>query len=294
MTSLAVAAGAAALVLSLTAGAAGPVCDPDNGGLKLPQGFCAVVVAENVGPARHLTVAPNGVLYVSTRNAGRGATGGVVALKDTNGDGKMDSREHFGSDGATGVALRNGYVYMATTNSIVRYKLGAGELAPDAPAEVIVEGLTDRRQHADKGIAFDGRGGVYVNIGAPSNACQVPDRQPKVAGQDPLKVQGATAKKLARLIKGATPAKLRKRPAPEKWSAAEILAHLADAEIGGVEEFIDLPPAKFSVWESENGPEGIHLCQFFPLLLKLHEQHGLVLRLISKKVFLDGRLRRED
>jgi hypothetical protein len=55
--------------------------------------------------------------------------------------------------------------------------------------------------------------------------------QSKIAAQDPLKVQAATAKKLERLIKGATSAKLQKRPAPEKWSAAEILAHLADAEI---------------------------------------------------------------
>jgi len=55
--------------------------------------------------------------------------------------------------------------------------------------------------------------------------------QGKLAGQDPLKVQSTTAKKLARLIQGATPAKLRKRPTPEKWSAAEIIAHLADAEI---------------------------------------------------------------
>ena len=55
--------------------------------------------------------------------------------------------------------------------------------------------------------------------------------QGKLAGQDPLKVQSTTAKKLARLIKGATPAKLRKRPAPEKWSVTEIIAHLADVEI---------------------------------------------------------------
>ena len=55
--------------------------------------------------------------------------------------------------------------------------------------------------------------------------------QGKLAGQDPLKVQSTTAKKLARLIKGASPAKLRKRPAPEKWSVAEIVAHLADVEI---------------------------------------------------------------
>ena len=55
--------------------------------------------------------------------------------------------------------------------------------------------------------------------------------QSKIAGQDPWKVQAATAKKLERMIKGATSAKLQKRPAPEKWSATEILAHLADAEI---------------------------------------------------------------
>ncbi|HLJ24019.1 MAG TPA: DinB family protein [Candidatus Acidoferrales bacterium] len=52
-----------------------------------------------------------------------------------------------------------------------------------------------------------------------------------LGGQTPLKVQAATPKKLSRLIARASAAKLRKRPAPGKWSAAEILAHLADSEI---------------------------------------------------------------
>jgi hypothetical protein len=50
-------------------------------------------------------------------------------------------------------------------------------------------------------------------------------------GQEPLKVQATTAKRLERLTKGVSPAKLRKRPAPEKWSVTEILAHLGDTEI---------------------------------------------------------------
>jgi hypothetical protein len=50
-------------------------------------------------------------------------------------------------------------------------------------------------------------------------------------GKQPLAVQASTAKKIDRLIKGVSPAKLRKRPAPDKWSVSEILAHLADAEI---------------------------------------------------------------
>ena len=49
--------------------------------------------------------------------------------------------------------------------------------------------------------------------------------------EDPMKLQASAAKKIEKLVKGASSAKLRKRPAPEKWSAAEIVAHLADAEI---------------------------------------------------------------
>ena len=52
-----------------------------------------------------------------------------------------------------------------------------------------------------------------------------------LAGQDPLKVQAGTAKKLERLMRGVPASRLRKRPAPERWSVGEILAHLADAEI---------------------------------------------------------------
>jgi hypothetical protein len=52
-------------------------------------------------------------------------------------------------------------------------------------------------------------------------------------GQQPLAVQAATANRLAHLIKGVSTAKLRERPAPEKWSVSEIIAHLADGEIVG-------------------------------------------------------------
>lgn len=52
-----------------------------------------------------------------------------------------------------------------------------------------------------------------------------------VEGYDPLKVQAETPKKLGRLIQRASPSKLRQKPAPGKWSAAEIVAHLADCEV---------------------------------------------------------------
>jgi hypothetical protein len=52
-----------------------------------------------------------------------------------------------------------------------------------------------------------------------------------LGGQDPLSIQVRTPKELERLIKGASSSRLHERPAPGKWSIAEILAHLADTEI---------------------------------------------------------------
>ena len=52
-----------------------------------------------------------------------------------------------------------------------------------------------------------------------------------VEGKQPLTVQAATAKKLGRLIKGVPTSKLRRRPAADRWSVCEIVAHLDDAEI---------------------------------------------------------------
>jgi len=181
-----VALSSAALMILMTraGGAAAPACDADNGGLKLPPGFCAAVVADNVGAARHLVVASNGDLFVSIRSRS-GPGGGIVALRDADGDGKLETKEQFGQGSATGIGLRNGYIYYATPTSIVRYKLAAGQLKASGEAEIVAQDLPERRSHADKGLAFDGRGGVYVNFGSPSNACQQPDRQPNVPGQDP-------------------------------------------------------------------------------------------------------------
>ena len=160
-----------------------PACDPGNGGLQLPPGFCALVAADGLGTARHMAVAPNGDIYVSRQDDG--AKGGIVALRDANGEGRFEIHESIGQDSITGVALRNGYLYAAKFHSVERYKMAPGELKPAGPPEIVVSGLPGVEQHGDKSIAFDGRGSLYVNVGAPSNACQSKDRQAKVPGQDP-------------------------------------------------------------------------------------------------------------
>ena len=158
-------------------------CDADNGGIQLPEGFCALVAADALGAARHLDVAPNGDIFVAIRNQPN-VSGGIIALRDTDGDGRADLEERFGEDGGTSIQLRGDYLYFGRDNAIVRYPMTLGELVPDGPAEVIAT-LPDQRSHASKGFAFDGEGGMYVNVGAPANACQSEDREPGVPGMDP-------------------------------------------------------------------------------------------------------------
>jgi glucose/arabinose dehydrogenase len=168
-------------VRPLAAQANSPVCAPDNAGLTLQPGFCALVVAESIGRARHLVVLENGDILVATRGDG----GGVRLLRDTSGDGKADIRRSFGPGSGTGIAFAGEYLYFALDDAVVRWHWNVGQLEPPGPPDTVVSGLTNRRSHAAKGIAIGSDGMLYVNIGAPSNSCQVQDRTPESPGQDP-------------------------------------------------------------------------------------------------------------
>ena len=85
-----------------------------------------------------------------------------------------------------------------------------------------------------------------------------------VQGQEPLKIQAATAKKLERLIKGVSTAKLRKRPAPDKWCVVEILAHLADTEIVGawrMRSILGAPGTPIQAFDQDKWVEAGHYAQ---------------------------------
>lgn len=169
---------ASLLLATLAHGALTP--DTDNGGITLPPGFRAVVVADKLKPLRNLTVAPNGDLYVKTREAG------IYGLRDTDGDGKADVVQEFGSGGGTGIALRGGWLYTSTDSHVFRYKLTPGELVPAGEPERIVRDLPNRRQHSAKVIAFGADDRLYVEVGSPSNAYGgAKDRALGAKGEDP-------------------------------------------------------------------------------------------------------------
>src|ERR1700744_629588 len=119
---------------------AAPACEAGNGGLTLPKGFCAMVAVDNIGVARHAVAAPNGDLHVALRTEGA-KTGGVVALHDSKGDGHFDVTQTFSAGNATGIALHDGYLYVAQPPQVVRFKMTAGQLAPPGQPETVVSGF---------------------------------------------------------------------------------------------------------------------------------------------------------
>ena len=164
----------------------------ESGGIMVPEGFEAKVVTDGVGKARHITVRENGDIYIALRNTKDG--NGSIALRDENGDGKADIVKGFGEIAGTGIAIRNGYLYRTSTTAAYRYPLKKGELLPDVEnRETIVKDFPEQGSHAAKPIDFDGNGNMYINVGAPSNACMKESRTKGSPGRDPcplLKLHG--------------------------------------------------------------------------------------------------------
>jgi glucose/arabinose dehydrogenase len=158
-----------------------PEADADNGGLILPRGFGALVVADSTGRARHIAVNDNGDVYVKlTFNDAMNGGGGTVGLRDLNNDGHADSIVYFGEykdegGSAVGVTIHNGYLYTSTVRNVLRNKLTPGKLVPESKSEII---LTDEdpdvvnHWHTTKPAAFDDKGYMYIPFGAPTDAGQ--------------------------------------------------------------------------------------------------------------------------
>jgi glucose/arabinose dehydrogenase len=170
-------------------GAVAHACTGDNGGIALPDGFCATVFADISGGPRHIVVAPNGDVFVQLLESGSGlengsGKGGILALRDVNHDGRADTSVSFGSAGGTGIGLHGGFLYADAETSIVRYQLAAGSLSPSGAAETIVTGIPTGG-HGARNVTFDSAGAMYMNIGSHTNSCQVKDREKQSPGHDP-------------------------------------------------------------------------------------------------------------
>jgi glucose/arabinose dehydrogenase len=142
--------------------------------IKLPPGFRIEIYASGVPNARSMTLSPGGTLFVGTRSEGN-----VYAIVDRNGDQKADEVITIarGLNMPNGVAFRDGALYVAEVNRVLRYDNIEAHLK-DPPKPVVVNNsFPSDRHHGWKFIRFGPDGWLYVPVGAPCNICERnPDR----------------------------------------------------------------------------------------------------------------------
>lgn len=157
-----------------------------SSGIHVPEGFCATLLKKGLVGARHMVFTEDGRAYVAIADARDGSrTGGVVALRDKDGDGYADQMERFGTKGGNGIAYRDGMLWFAMNDSIVRYDVSDGKLKPKGAPTTIVSGLPADGDHAAKTVVLGDGDAMYVNLGSASNSCQVANRTLESPGVDP-------------------------------------------------------------------------------------------------------------
>jgi len=172
---------------SLAGAAAAPKCVGDPGGITVPAGFCATVFADSLGHVRHLVVAANGDVYANTWSGKYYPDGStpsrpfLVALRDTDNDGRADIIARFGDSlanggaGGTGIALYHGALYAESKDKIIRMSIDRG-LVPSGAPETIVSGLPLTGDHPMHPFVIDSAGDLYTDLGSATNSCQVKNR----------------------------------------------------------------------------------------------------------------------
>ncbi|MBS4071899.1 PQQ-dependent sugar dehydrogenase [Algoriphagus aquatilis] len=136
--------------------------------IKLPAGFKISVWAADVTNARSMAISENGIVFVGNRQEKN-----VYALVDENADGKADYKFILaeGLRMPNGVAYKNGDLYVAEVNRILRFKDIKNNLTTPK-YEVVYDGYPTDGHHGWKFIAFGPDGMLYVPVGAPCNICE--------------------------------------------------------------------------------------------------------------------------
>jgi len=140
--------------------------------INLPDGYKIELFADGVENARSICLSPNGTLFVGTRSKGS-----VYALVDTNGDQVADKQYILdkGLNMPNGVAFKDGALYVAEVNRILKYADIESKLDNPGEPEVIYDEYPTEKHHGWKYIAFGPDEKLYVPVGAPCNICESED-----------------------------------------------------------------------------------------------------------------------
>ena len=166
--------------------------------IRLPPGFAIDVYAEDVPNARQMALSANGTLYVGSRNEGK-----VHAVVDRNRDGRGDNVFQIarGLNMPSGLAWRDGALYVAEVSRVLRYDGIDGRLENPPKPVVVSDKLPSDRHHGWKFIAFGPDGLLYVPVGAPCNVCDKEKENPIYASIARMKPDGSGQEIFARGIR---------------------------------------------------------------------------------------------
>ncbi|WP_181169835.1 sorbosone dehydrogenase family protein [Mesorhizobium sp. B2-3-13] len=154
---------------------------PQGAKPQLPPGFSAELVASGIDNPRVVRVAPNGDLFVADSEANQ-----VRVYRLTNGSAKAAERSIFagGLNQPYGIAFHPPgndpqWVYVANSDSIVRFAYRNGDLKASGEPQTIVDDIPSSH-HWTRDIAFspDGKT-LYLSVGSGSNIAEDMGKRPR-------------------------------------------------------------------------------------------------------------------
>ena len=169
--------------------------------VKLPPGFEISIFAANVKGARSLALGEQklpgggGNLFVGTMREGV-----VYAIRH---DGRKATEVFALASGLNmpnGVAVKDGALYVAEVNRVIRFDAVETKLPRAADPVVVYDRYPSDRHHGWKFIRFGPDGWLYVPVGAPCNICEKDDPYSSITR---LKPDGSAMEVFARGVRNS-------------------------------------------------------------------------------------------
>jgi glucose/arabinose dehydrogenase len=161
---------------------------PAGAAPQVPPGFKIALFAEGLSGPRIIRVAPKGDIFVAETRAGD-----IRVLRAADGAAKPATNEIFASGlhAPFGIAFFPGgdnpqWVYVANTDSVVRFAYRSGDLKASAPPETVIAKLPSSYGHSTRDIVFtpdDKR--MLVSVGSASNVGEGMGAQPTGLAEQP-------------------------------------------------------------------------------------------------------------
>ena len=138
---------------------------------QVPAGFKIALFAEGLSGPRQMRVAPNGDIFIAETSRGR-----IRVLRAADGETQPSVNEIYarGLSQPFGIAFFPSddpkWVYVANTDSVVRFAYHAGDLKASGKAETVIAELPHGGAHTTRDIAFsrDGKR-MLISVGSASN-----------------------------------------------------------------------------------------------------------------------------